>query len=67
MSEAFDANDSLIRYLTCTECGKRRTGGQACEHCGVCPECGSTDDNPPTYTCHLCDREGEEDEEENDE
>ncbi len=42
----------------CSECGKTRTGGQACEHCGVCPECGSTGDAPPTFDCHLCGRAG---------
>lgn len=59
--------NTAARKVKCAECGKMRTTGGACEHCGVCPECGSTDDEPPTYDCHICDREGTNDEEEDEE
>lgn len=42
--------------IKCADCGKQRTGGQACEHCGTCPECGSLSDQPPSFFCYICDR-----------
>lgn len=66
-----DVNDQPLRWYNrdmsdpdkkkCADCGEMRTPGQACEHCGVCPECGSTDDEPPTFDCGVCGRKGTDD------
>lgn len=56
--EVFSINEVQSETTTCDECGQIRHRGHPCEHCGVCPECGSTEDEPPSFDCHLCDRKG---------